>query len=187
MEIANKLSQEKDPKIFRKLLLQLESLVDLHSQLPVVCLVFFGNEVKSGLIFKKENSEILFNFLIPFGNFFLKLQNNLFKYGMNLDVLPPTTRKLLREQKYNHISYIYKIQKQEPKVMFNMLEYYIFSFAYAPVLAKFKIEQGSLYYDLVSSYLGFVLPTGAVVKKDLSSSSLVQSIEQGIYSFYKYV
>ena len=70
--------------------------------------------------------------------------------------------------------------------MFNMLEYYIFSFAYAPVLAKFKIEQGSLYYDLVASYLGFVLPTGAVVGKDLSSS-LVQSQEQGIYSFYKYV
>lgn len=182
MEILNKLEVEKDSTIFRNLLYSLENQVDLHSLLPFFCLILFGNEGKEGILFKKENSRELLQFLDPRQNFFLKLQNNLCKYGMNLDALPFTTRKWLREGKYENISFIYKLQGHSPKVMFNMVEYFIFSFAYAPVLAKFKIEQMNTYYDLISLYLGFVLPNAL---GDGSTRDLQTEKDLGIYGLYK--
>ena len=143
---------------------------ELHSLLPSLCSCLFGTK-DLGYIHKYD---WLQSFLSPQGRFFSTLtvsQFNSLLYGMNMDHLPAPTRKLIRDLDLDQLPSIYQgrvhyldskgqLQKVSPKnlskesitglkpvikIMFNMFEYYIVSFAYSPILAgNFKAIENPL-------------------------------------------
>ena len=235
------LSNITDPKYTQQVLLNLNKWLsnkqdkDLHSLLPNLCCILFGKSNERGLVYR--HAYYMIEFLRPQSllvSSLLRLQDYAsLLYGMNMDHLPCPTKRILRDMELDHLPSLYqgKIYKMDThghlqpitkvavsdvkpvvKVMFNMFEYYLYSFSYSAIQAGYlkepqmhsshhlnalssafrvtssqtRLSEEPSYFYILQEYLKFFLPSSPPLndKENLKNGVFGSSNSQQVDSLF---
>lgn len=144
----------------------------------MICPFLFGTrEGQQGLFHKNILHKTQFKeFLNPKGPFLTKLlslqQDAGCLYSISPDYLPSCSKRIFCSGDWILLPTMYKrnmqVSESEHRIMFNMFEYFIFSFAMSPTLISetvsdkrtnsTKLMMDDSYFDILQSYLQYFLP-----------------------------
>ncbi|KAJ3273392.1 sphingomyelin phosphodiesterase 4, neutral membrane (neutral sphingomyelinase-3) [Terramyces sp. JEL0728] len=149
----------------------------LFQNIPELCAALFGSlNTKKGL-FHSQIKDLPVNIFKPQNIFILKLiyfqYDNSLSFYISPEILPEATRKILASADLANLSPMYKgnllTRDKENRIMFNMIEYYLFCFSQCPTFLESTILDSNIkpqfqsilnpnYSELLKQYLGFFIP-----------------------------